>query len=110
MSSHDCGAHMEELIKELKAAREAKGIPLAQIADITRIAEEYLQAIERGELDVLPQVYVRAFLREYADVVGLSPDEVMRKYDAATSRHPQKNSPPQEVRLPATPATGPAQS
>ena len=72
---------MDTLIAELKAAREAKGIPLAQIADITRIAEEHLQAIERGKLDVLPQVYIRAFLREYAEVVGLSPDDVMRKYD-----------------------------
>lgn len=99
---------MDTLIKELKAAREAKGIPLAQIADITRISEEYLQAIERGDLDVLPQVYVRAFLREYADVVGLSPDEVMRKYDAASSRHPQKNAPPPEPRPPAASSAGPA--
>ena len=94
---------MDALITELKQAREAKGIPLAQIADITRISEEYLQAIERGELDVLPQAYVRAFLREYAEVVGLSPDEVMRKYDAATSRRPQKNAPPPEPAPPPGP-------
>jgi cytoskeletal protein RodZ len=101
---------METVIAELKAAREAKGIPLAQIADITRIAEEHLLAIERGRLDVLPQVYVRAFLREYAEVVGLSPDEIMRKVDAAASRHSQKSSPPPETPPPAPAAAGPSGS
>ncbi len=75
---------METLFDELKRAREERGIPLAQISDITRISEEYLQAIESGNIKILPQAYVRAFLREYADVVGLSPDDVMRKYDAIT--------------------------
>ena len=67
---------MDTLFQELKKAREAKGIPLAQISDITRITEEYLEAIENGNVKILPQAYVRAFIREYADVVGLSPDEV----------------------------------
>jgi cytoskeletal protein RodZ len=73
---------MESLFDELKRAREERGIPLAQISDITRIAEEHLLAIESGNIKILPQAYVRAFLREYADVVGLSPDDIMRKYDA----------------------------
>jgi len=72
---------MDSLFDELKRAREERGIPLAQISDITRIAEEYLQAIESGNIKILPQAYVRAFLREYAEVVGLSADDVMRKYD-----------------------------
>jgi cytoskeletal protein RodZ len=75
---------MESLSDELRHAREERGIPLAQISDITRISEEYLQAIESGNFKILPQAYVRAFLREYADVVGLSPDDVMRTYDTLT--------------------------
>jgi cytoskeleton protein RodZ len=71
--------------RELKEAREAKGLSLAQISDITRISEHHLEALERGEVSLLPQAYVRAFLREYADLVGLKPDQVMQKYDAMLS-------------------------
>jgi cytoskeleton protein RodZ len=87
---------MEEFIRELKQAREAKGIPLAQISDITRIAEEHLQALEAGKIDLLPAAYVRAFLREYAEVVGLSAPEVMLKYDAALSGLPLKGKVPHD--------------
>ncbi len=92
---------METLFNELKRAREERGIPLAQISDITRISEEYLQAIESGNIKILPQAYVRAFLREYADVVGLSPDEVMRKYDMITGGSAVRPAP---VPSPAPPA------
>jgi len=88
---------MESLFDELKRAREERGIPLAQISDITRIGEEYLQALENGDIKMLPQAYVRAFLREYADVVGLSPDDMMRKYDAmtgGTTGRPGSSPPP----------------
>jgi cytoskeleton protein RodZ len=90
--------------RELKEAREAKGLSLAQISDITRIAEHHLEALERGEVSLLPQAYVRAFLREYADLVGLKPDLVMQKYDAmlsgvaprppAPAEHPSPPPPP----------------
>lgn len=84
---------MESLFDELKRAREERGIPLAQISDITRISEEYLQALERGDVKMLPQAYVRAFLREYADVVGLSPEEVMRRYDAIAGEPAGRSAP-----------------
>jgi cytoskeletal protein RodZ len=83
---------MESVFQQLKKAREEKEIPLAQISDITRISEEYLQAIENGNVKILPQAYVRAFIREFADVVGLNVDEIMRKYDAETSVQEGKTS------------------
>jgi len=78
---------------ELKSAREAKGLTLAQISDITRIIENHLEAIERGDIAILPQAYVRAFIREYADTVGLDPAEIMQKYDAMLTGAPASPSP-----------------
>jgi cytoskeletal protein RodZ len=104
---------MESLFEELKHAREARGIPLAQISDITRISEEYLQAIESGNVKILPQAYVRAFLREYADVVGLSPEDIMRKYDAllgGPAGHPASPAPPPSATTPPTTADVPERS
>jgi cytoskeletal protein RodZ len=74
---------MNSFFTELKSAREAKGISLAQISDATLITLKMLEAMERGDVHVVPQAYVRAFLREYAAVVGLDPDDTMKKYDAS---------------------------
>jgi len=104
---------MESLFDELKHAREERGIPLAQISDITRIAEDHLQAIESGNIKILPQAYVRAFLREYADVVGLSPDDIMRKYDAwmaGSTGRPAAPSSPAPAAAPSSPAEMPSRT
>jgi len=44
---------MHPFFQELTAAREAKGLTLAQISDITRIAESQLEALERGDVSIL---------------------------------------------------------
>jgi cytoskeletal protein RodZ len=98
---------------ELKSAREARGITLAQISDVTRIAESSLEAIERGNIAILPQAYVRAFIREYADTVGLDPVEVMRRYDAmitGTPEHPHPPPQPSGAEGPGEPAPPPVTS
>ncbi len=72
---------MDDFFQELKSAREAKGITLSQISDATMIGVQFLDAIEQGNVTVLPQTYVRAFIREYALVIGLDPQEVILKFD-----------------------------
>ncbi len=69
----------------LREAREAKGLTLAQVSSATRIAEEFLAAIENGEHDVLPPLYVRSFLRSYATAVGLPHEEMLGSWDRLTS-------------------------
>ena len=89
--------------EELKKQRLARQVSLVDISAETRINTRFLEAIERGDLHVLPQTYVRAFLREYALVVGFAPDDVMRRYDEITGTRPPAPSPP-------TPALGPGSS
>lgn len=72
---------MDSFFSELKAARERKGISLAEISDATLISLKMLEALERGNVTVVPQAYIRAFLRAYAGVVGLDIDETMTKYE-----------------------------
>ncbi len=73
---------MDNFFLELKSARESQNISLAEISNTTLIDVKMLEAIEEGNVHVLPQAYVRAFLREYANIVGLNPDETMKKYDS----------------------------
>ena len=59
---------------------------VADVAAATNINPDFLRAIEEGKTNILPQTYVRAFLREFALVVGLDPQRVMEEYDAGTGR------------------------
>ena len=82
---------METIFAQLKKARESKGLSLANVASATNINIDFLKAIEQGKTMVLPQAYVRAFLREFASVVGLDPVYVMEEYDRETA--PEKPEP-----------------
>jgi len=74
----------------LRTQREARGVSVQEIAQASKISLRYLEAIESDRFDTLPApVFVRGFLREYARVVGLDPDEVVNLYLAAESTAPQ---------------------
>jgi len=74
---------LESFGEHLRKSRERKQISLANISEATRISVRFLEAIEAGRFSVLPQAYVRAFMREYARAIELEPEEVIRQYDAA---------------------------
>jgi cytoskeletal protein RodZ len=75
---------MDSFFSRLKRAREAKHLTLSDISDATSINVKFLEAIEQGQTTVLPEPYIRAFIREYARVIGLDPEETLREYDEAS--------------------------
>ncbi|MEC0091337.1 RodZ domain-containing protein [Paenibacillus macquariensis] len=69
---------MSELGQQLKEARLEKGMSLDDVQEMTKIRKRYLEAIEAGDYKVLPgNFYVRAFIKTYAETVGLNPDELL---------------------------------
>jgi cytoskeletal protein RodZ len=94
---------IEPVIKfseELKSARESKGLTLQQIASRTRIDLKFLQAIEDSNYDILPDLYIRAFIKEYAQTVDLNPKEILQKFDIAKSGKIEQIIPLEEKPLP----------
>ncbi|CUU03976.1 protein of unknown function (DUF4115) [Candidatus Thermokryptus mobilis] len=71
--------------ERLRDARMERNLTLRDISNKTRISEKFLENIESGVFDFAPEPYVRAFIRSYARVVGLNPDEVIKQYDAEVS-------------------------
>jgi len=70
-----------ELGKRLKEAREEKNINLEDLQKITKIQKRYLVGIEEGNYSSMPgKFYVRAFIKQYAEAVGLDPDEILEEY------------------------------
>lgn len=60
----------------LKKTREARGETIDNVARVTRIGKNYLEAIEAGNLGKLPsQAYTRGFIRLYASHLGLSSEQ-----------------------------------
>ncbi len=73
---------LTELGKRLKEAREAKKISLDELQDITKIQKRYLLGIEEGNYAIMPgNFYVRAFIKQYAEAVGLDPEELFHEYE-----------------------------
>lgn len=73
---------------KLRAAREAQGLSMQDVATRTRIAQRQLEAIERDDYSALPGIpYAVGFARAYARAVDL--DEVAI---AADVRHAVHNS------------------
>src|SRR5690606_34303970 len=64
----------------LRAAREERGLTLAQIAAQTRIPQRHLQTIEASDFAALPaRTYAISFAKNYARMVGLDAEEVAQQ-------------------------------
>ena len=65
----------------LKAAREARGIALRDVAATTKISVAALDALERDDPSRLPGgIFSRSFVRAYASEVGLDPEATVREF------------------------------
>lgn len=74
---------MSELGSRLKQAREAKGLSLDDLQTLTKIQKRYLQGIEEGNYSMMPgKFYVRAFIKQYAEAVGIDHEELFENYKA----------------------------
>lgn len=74
----------------LKKAREESGKNLKEISEILKIRYDYLRAIEEGDFKQLPEeVYIKGYIREYAELLHIDPE-------TALSAYVQQTSPPQD--------------
>jgi transcriptional regulator with XRE-family HTH domain len=100
----------------LRAARVNRGLSIEQAAQDTRISRKFLEAIEAEDFGALPApVYVRGFLRSYANYLKVDPspllDQVAAVLDAPASGPDDFVGGPRVRRgqaPPAPPARGPA--
>ena len=70
----------------LRAARHAMGASVPEVAGSLKVSWAIIENIEAERFDALPaSVFTRAYIRGYADLVGLDPDEMLRAYDQKTA-------------------------
>lgn len=74
---------MSDLGYILRKTRQERKISLDDLQEVTKIRKRYLEAIEEGNYKVLPgSFYVRAFIKSYAEALGLDPNEVLNMYQS----------------------------
>lgn len=71
----------ESLASELREAREKAGISKHEAASKIRIDLKFLEAMEAGNFTFLAEVYVKAFLKDYARLLDLNDKAVLKKYE-----------------------------
>jgi cytoskeleton protein RodZ len=79
--------------ERFRAAREARGASLSDVADQIRIRSVYLSAMEQENWDAIgAPVYIRGFLRTYARYLKLDPEEAVAEFNATLPEPPRPNS------------------
>jgi len=82
---------VETLGSYLRKEREARNFSLEEISSSTKIRKGILSAIENDDYTLLPPpVFVKGFLRAYANYLGLDCGEVMKKYKEVAGRYAEE--------------------
>ncbi len=81
---------MTDFYKILKDTRIQRGIELEEIQTRTKINIKFLNAIENGEFDLLPEPYIRLFLRAYSTEIGLDPENLLNQFEQFINENSSK--------------------
>ncbi len=75
----------------LKEARAKKAISLEEVHTKIKIHPRVLQLLEDGKFDRLPSpIFVKSFLRSYAEFLELSPEELIQTYEKEDRKEPEQ--------------------
>ncbi len=74
---------MPAVAEQLRTAREALGLDVYQVAEITKIRTDHIRALEEGNYGAFAApVYIRGFVRTYARLLKLDVSEVQAALEA----------------------------
>lgn len=86
---------MPTVSEQLRQGREALGLTVQQVAEITKIRTDHVRALDEGNYDMFPApVYIRGFVRNYATVLKLDVDSLMDLLESELSETEQFQRPP----------------
>jgi len=96
-----------QLGERFRAAREARGASLSDVADQIRIRSVYLSAIEDEHWNAIgAPVYIRGFLRTYARYLRLDPEEAVAEFNATLPVPPAPSTDEPPARSPRSGRSG----
>lgn len=73
---------MQNIGERLEEARKRKGISIREAAEATKVRGDYLHKFESNQFDInLPEIYIRGFLRTYANYLKLPADKLVADFN-----------------------------
>ena len=75
----------ETFFLALKLHRESKNIEIEEISEYTKINPKYLNAIEEGNFSIIPNIYMRLFIRSYAKYIDADYQQALVDYELHTT-------------------------
>jgi cytoskeletal protein RodZ len=86
---------MPTVAEQLRLGREARGLTIQQVADITKIRADHLRALEEGNYEVFTApVYIRGFVRSCSTLLKLEVPQLMSTLEEELSRTAKFAEPP----------------
>lgn len=71
-----------EFGEQLRRAREARGLAVESVCEVTKVPLRHIRALEAGSYDQLPGgVFRRGFVRSYVSVLGLEEADWMKRFE-----------------------------
>lgn len=82
---------MESIGEILKQERLKRGLDLEQVHEASKITPQNLTALEEDRFDYFPnKVYARAFLRDYANYLGIDSAALLTRYEKEWNTDPKE--------------------
>ncbi|MBV6626784.1 MAG: helix-turn-helix domain-containing protein [Rivularia sp. (in: Bacteria)] len=77
------GEKLKDITDKLRQIREEKGIHIEQIAAKILVRPTFLNALEQGRFEELPEpVYIQGFIRRYGDALGIDGVALAQEFGA----------------------------
>jgi cytoskeletal protein RodZ len=86
---------MSTVAEQLRAAREAQKLTLPQVADMTKIRADHIDALERGDFSGFSApIYIRGSVKSYAARLKLDVPKILADLDAELKATEKFSEPP----------------
>ncbi len=72
---------MKDIGRILKESRVARGLEISEIAKRTCISSRYLQAMEEGRFNLIPNVFDKGYLKIYAGLLQIDAVSLLARYE-----------------------------
>lgn len=86
---------MPSVAEQLRSAREARGLSITEVADITKLKGDHVRALEEGNYDYFAApVYIRGFVRTLGKLLKLDEGTLMEQLNSELASTENFNAPP----------------
>ncbi len=93
-ASRESNFSLEQLVGALKNARLQRNMSIDDVSRHVGVNRDYIEKIEEGDFSFLPGVYVLAYIKEYAGLLGIGNEDAFEQCrQALLSRKEQRISP-----------------